>query len=163
MALTKAVESITDWTAVAQNAVGESAVLDCSGHYETMLAIQAFLDSTTAHDGTRFIVQVSSATSGDEDWHTLVQFLLLVGTANSENITDNPLSSGSTTISVASTTGYDADTAIYIGIEDGTLADSEICLLVWSLTLQIHLLQSKMGQLMNTLKIQLCIIKQLVK
>lgn len=130
MALTKTVEAITDWTAVAQNTVGESGTLDCSGHYATKLCLQAFLDSTTAHTGTEFIVQVSSNTSGDEDWHDYARFVALVGTANSENITNNPLSAGSTTITVADTGGnYETPPlAHWIAIEDGTLANSELVL-----------------------------------
>lgn len=132
MALTKAAEAITDWTAVAQNATGESGTLDISGHYETTLHIQAFLDTETAHIGTRFKVQVSSAAAGDEDWQDWTEFIELVGTANQEPITDNPLAAGSTTIHVASTTGYATGSADNLagwrGIKNGTLANSE---LVW--------------------------------
>jgi hypothetical protein len=130
MATTKAVESITDWTAVAQNAVGESGTLDTSGHYATELYIQAFLDTTTAHTGTEFIIQVSSNTSGDEDWHDLTKFVELIGTANSENISDNPLSAGSTTITVADTGGnYETPPmGRWLAIEDGTLVNSELIL-----------------------------------
>ena len=131
MAITKAVEAMTDWTAVAQNTASESATLDCSGHYATSIHIQAFLDSTTAHTGTRFLVQTSSNTSGDEDWEDYHEFVGLIGTANSENITNNPLSAGSTTITVADTGGeYESQdpTVKWIAIEDGTLANSELVL-----------------------------------
>lgn len=130
MAITKAVEAVTDWTAVAQNAVGESGTLDCSGHYETALLIQAFLDSTTAHTGTKFQIQVSSNTSGDEDWHDYREFVALVGTANSEAITNNPLAAAATTITMADTGGnYEtAPMGRWLAIEDGTLVNSELVL-----------------------------------
>lgn len=132
-ALTKAVESVTDWTAVAQNAVGESSALDTSDHYATEISIQAFLDSTTAHTGTEFIIQVSSNTSGNEDWHDYTKFVALIDTANSEPIDDSPLTAGSTTIDVTDTGGNYEDGpfgSTWIAIEEGTLADSEICLLI---------------------------------
>lgn len=130
MAITKAVESINDWTAVAQNTVGESATLDCSGHYATNLCIQAFLDTATAHTGTEFIVQVSSNTTGDEDWHDYNKIVALVGTANTEPITNDPLAPGSTTITMADTGGlYETyPMGRWLAIEDDTLTYSELVL-----------------------------------
>lgn len=126
--ITKAVSSITDWTAVAQNAVGESGAIDVSSKLEAQVHIQAFLDSTTAHTGTEFIIQVSSNSSGDEDWQDFTRFTGLVGTANSEAITNNPLAAASTTITVASTAGLygTAPMCHWIAIEDGTLVNSEL-------------------------------------
>lgn len=124
MAITKAVESINDWTAVAQNAVGESATLNCAGHYATELNIQAFLDTTTAHTGTEFIVQVSSNTTGDEDWHDYNRFVALIGTAVTDLIEDNPLNAASTAIALTGH-AYTVE-AIWLAIEDGTLINSEL-------------------------------------
>lgn len=121
----KAVEQVTDWTAVAQNAVAKSGTLDCALHAGSQLAIQAFLDSTTAHTGTEFIVQVSSALSGDEDWQEWTRFVGLIGTANSEAVTNNPLAAGATSITCASTTGYTV--GLLFAIEDATLVNSELC------------------------------------
>lgn len=124
MAPTKGVEAVTDWTAVAQNAIAKSGILDCSGHYATSLHIQAALDTITAHTGTRILVQVSSNTSGDEDWQDLIEFIALVGTAATDLIEDNPLSASSTTITLTS----HALTALgkWLFIEDGALANSEL-------------------------------------
>lgn len=132
MALTKAVEAITDWTAVAQAAVGESATADISACYEAALNIQAFLDTETAHTGTEFIVQTSSNTTGDEDWEDYARFVDLIGTANKEDITNNPAAAGTTVFTVASTTGYTvADVAApWRAIEDATLVNSELLLQV---------------------------------
>ena len=127
---TNGVEAITDWTAVAQNTVVESGTIDCSGHDATALNIQAFLDSTTAHTGTRFQIQVSYNTSGDEDWSDYREFVALIGTANTENISDNPLAAASTTITVADTGGnYETPPmGRWLAIEDSTLVNSELIL-----------------------------------
>jgi len=132
MALTKSVASVTDWTAVAQAAVGESAEVDISGCYESALSIQAFLDTGTAHVGTEFIVQVSSTTSGDEDWQDYTRFVELVGTANQEPLTNDPAAAGTTVLTCADTTGYTvADVAApWRAIKDSTLANSELILQV---------------------------------
>jgi hypothetical protein len=129
-ALTVTSSVIDDWAAVAAQATDESTVIDISGNYATAVHIQAFLDSTTAHEGTEFVVQVSGNSSGDEDWSDLTKFRVLVDTANSENISDNPLSASSTTITVADTGGeYETEPmGKWIAIEDSTLANSE---LVW--------------------------------
>jgi len=124
MAITKSVSSVQDWTAVAQNTTGESAVFDASASYEAVLHIQAFLDTATVHTGTEFIIQTSSAASGDEDWEDFTKFVELVGTSNIEAITNNPLAVASTTITCVSTTGYVA--GAWRAIEDGTLVNSEL-------------------------------------
>lgn len=120
----KAVEAITDWTAVAQNAVGESGTLDCSAHDGTALLIQAFLDTTTAHTGTKIIVQVSSNTTGNEDWHNYRVFIALIGTAATDLIEDNPLTAGSTSLTLTSHSL--TNEGIWIAIEDSTLVNSEL-------------------------------------
>lgn len=122
--ITKDVASIQDWTAVAQNSIGESATYDFSGKRSGILYIHAGLDTTTAHTGTRFIVQTSSATSGDEDWTNLTEFVGLIGTAATDLIENNPLAAGSTSITL---TGH-ALTVLgkWLLIEDGTLANSEL-------------------------------------
>jgi hypothetical protein len=117
-------EALTDWTAVAQNAIGESGTLDCSDNVKTLLHIQSFLDTETAHTGTRFLIQVSSALSGDEDWQDYTEFVGLIGTANKEDMTGNPTAAGATTITVASTTGYTA--GAWRAIKDATLVNSEL-------------------------------------
>ena len=127
-ALTKSSTSVTDWTLVAQNVIGESGTVNISDSYETEIHIQAFLDTTTAHTGTEFIVQISGNTSGDEDWQDFTRFVALIGTANSEAIVDNPLSATSTTINLADTGGqYEtAPFGTWLAIEDGTLVNSEL-------------------------------------
>jgi len=117
---------ITDWTAVAQNAVAKSSVIDIKNG--ASITLQAFLDTETAHTGTEFIVQTTKEDSGDEDWEDLVSFAALVGTANAEPITNNPLAAGSTTITCDLTTGYTTGNAAlpWRAIEDATLVNSEL-------------------------------------
>ena len=129
-ALTIDPEAITDWTAVAQNTVGESGTITCSGNYIYQVCVQAFNDSNTAHTGTEFILQVSSKDSGDEDWHTFLKWHGLVGTADMEPIDDDALVATSTTITLSNTGGnYEtAPMARWLAIEDGTLVNSELVL-----------------------------------
>jgi hypothetical protein len=117
-------KSIQDWTAVAQNTIAESAVEDVSPNYGSMLYIQAFLDTITAHTGTKFVVQASNADSGDEDWYDFTEFVELIGTAATDLIENNPLAASSTAIAL---TGH-ALTVLgkWLGIEDGTLINSEL-------------------------------------
>lgn len=129
-ALTIDPEAMTDWTAVAQNTVAESATITCSAHYITLLHIQAFVDSNTPHTGTEFIIHLSSKDSGDEDWHYFTKWTGLVGTADMEPIDDDPLSASSTTITLSNTGGnYEtAPMARWLAIEDSTLVNSELVL-----------------------------------
>jgi hypothetical protein len=127
MAITKSSIGVTDWTAVAQNVIGESAEIDLSDVYEALIHIHAFLDTETPHTGTKFIVQISGSATGDEDWEDFAEFVELIGTANTEPITNNPLTAGSTTITCASTTGYVVE-GEWRAIKDGTLANSELIL-----------------------------------
>ena len=148
MAITKAVEAVQDWTAVAQNTVAESATLDCSGHYGTILNLQAFLDTVTAHTGTRFIIQVSSNTSGDEDWQDYTEFVGLVGTAAKDDVENDPLAAAATSITL---TGH-AYTALakWIAIEDATLVNSELVFEVAQSVNAITLLDGPTNEHANT-------------
>lgn len=124
MALTIASEAITDWTAVAQNALVESGIITISGNYSTVLHIQMGLDTTTAHTGTRFIIQISQQASGDEDWFDLVEFVALVGTAAMDLIENDPLAVAETSLTL--TSHVLTEEGIWILIEDATLANSEL-------------------------------------
>ena len=124
MALTIASEAIDDWTAVAQNIIAKSSPIVLSAHYNTMLFLQAALDTTTAHTGTRFIIQTSQQASGDEDWHNFREFVALIGTAATDLIENNPLAAASTSLTL---TGHTlTEEGIWILIEDGTLVNSEL-------------------------------------
>jgi hypothetical protein len=126
MALTKSVASVDACQEITQNTVLEGTTVDISGCYESALHIDFALSNATAHTGTKIRVQVSSNTSGDEDWTDLYEFVSITGTTNLEVITNNPLAVGGTSITVTSTTGYTAGSWIFL--EDvSTFANSEWC------------------------------------
>lgn len=132
-ALTKSVATVDEWAAVAQNTVREGATTDISANYSSALHIDLAVTSATAHDGTKIEIQVSSNTTGDEDWTTLTSLISGIGTANSEAL-GGAESAGATLLEVASTTGYVADETRWIFILDNTVADSEMALLVSAVT-----------------------------
>lgn len=120
----KGTNSIQDWTAVAQNTIVKSAEYDLTNIRSSILNVQAGLDTTTAHTGTRFIVQGSSSVEGNADWHTITDFVALIGTAATDAIEDAPLAAGSTAIKL---TGHALTVlAKWLFIKDGTLTNSEI-------------------------------------
>jgi len=125
MALVKSIEAVDAWQEIAQDTVLEGTIVDVSPNYDTMVHIDLAITTTTAHTGTEILVQISSAASSDEFWTTLPPFVSLIGTANSESITNNPLTAGSTVITVADTTGY-ATNGTLLFLEDATIANSEL-------------------------------------
>ncbi len=129
---TQPFSQVDEWAEVAQNAVREGATTDISGNYKTTLAIDYSLSDATAHTGSKIEVQTSNATSGDEDWTTYRAFITLTGTQNLEAMGTE--AGGQTVLEVTSTTGYVADETRWIFIEDNTVADSEMCLLVSAVT-----------------------------
>lgn len=110
MALSKAMTVVQDWTAVAQNAIVESSERDVSGDHNMAVLIQAALDTITAHTGTEFIILINPHTSDDEDWFIWPGgFVELVGTALTENLTNNPLAAGQSTLTMADTAGFETN------------------------------------------------------
>jgi len=120
----KSPASVQDWTAVAQNTIAKSAEVNLSNLYRSILHIQAALDTTTAHTGTRFIVQISSSVSGDENWQDWADLVALIGTAATDLIEDNPLAAGSTAIALTAHALTVEGKLLFI--EDATLANSEV-------------------------------------
>jgi hypothetical protein len=125
MALTKTVDTIDAWQAVAQNTVVEGATKDLSGCYQVTLHIDAALTTTTATtNGLKVIVQISSATTGDNNWTELTSFALLASLTATKASVANTLTAGeASVISVNALTGFTIE-GIYVYIDDG--ASSEI-------------------------------------
>lgn len=133
MALAKDMTVAQDWNAVAQNTIEESGEADVSGDHVMALIIQAALDTTTAHTGTEFIIQVNPNGSDDEDWAIWPGgFVDLIGTALTENLTNNPLAAGQSILTMADTAGFETygsgidEIPGWRFIEDGTLVNSEL-------------------------------------
>jgi len=100
-----------------------------SNSYQSALHIDIALTSAGVHNGTRIIVQTASDAGGDEFWTNYLDFVGPVGTANLEAVTNNPLAQGAKTITVASTTGYEAEGVLEIFLKDNTPANSELLML----------------------------------
>ena len=129
-ATTKARTAVDVWAEVAQNAVREGTTTDISDSYSTIVYIQWALTSATAHTGTKIDVQISSNTSGNDDWVTFWSSIVGIGTADPESL-GGAESGGATLIEVASTVGlYDDDETRWIFIEDNVVATSELVYLV---------------------------------
>ena len=126
MAVTKGSEAVDAWAEIAQNAIREGATKDLDPNYVSTIHIDIALTSETAHTGTQIIIQISTSDADDEFWQDFDEVIGPTGTANKEDITNNPLAAAATTITVASTTGY--TTTGWRFLEDATLANSE---LVW--------------------------------
>ncbi|KKL14338.1 hypothetical protein LCGC14_2516670 [marine sediment metagenome] len=129
---TTAFSQVDEWEEVAQNAVRLGTITDISGNYKTVIAIDYSLSDATAHTGSKIEVQVSNATSGNEDWTTYRAFITLTGTQNLEAMGTE--AAGQTVLEVTSTTGYVADETRWIFIEDNAVANSEMCLLISAVT-----------------------------
>ena len=121
----KTSHNTNDWTSVPQNSIVHSSEYSLMDARIAAMHIQAALDTTTAHTGTRFVVQTSASESGDEDWQDLVEFVALIGTAATDAIEDDPLAAGSTDIAL---TGHAAFNVLgrWRYIKDATLANSEL-------------------------------------
>jgi len=125
MALTKAGAEVQNFTAVASLAVDSSTVVDCADNYETSLHIQAAVDAsgTATHDGTKFIVQVSASTTGDEDWANYAEFTALEGTLIDEALTAEATAPTKTLPSTAHDLLVEG---VWNLLRDATLANSEM-------------------------------------
>lgn len=128
---TKTVASVDDWAEVAQNAVREGATTSINTGYAAILHIDVALSTATAHTGTKIEVQISSETSGDESWSTLVSFIGPTGTAVSLTPSGTE-AGGQTVIETGATSGdYEADETRWVFFEDVVaVTASELMLLV---------------------------------
>jgi hypothetical protein len=71
----------------------------------------------------KFLVQVSGAASGTEDWATIVEFDATISTADTEAMTATE-AVGEKALAVAATAGFVANDILYIQ-DAGTVADGE--------------------------------------
>jgi len=101
------------WALNATNTIRTGSIIDLSSNYSSIIHVSVALGTadTTAHNGSRIIIQASSAASGNDNWTNIQDFVTLAGTLQLETITNNPLNVGGTTITMASTTGFEAGAA----------------------------------------------------
>jgi len=126
-ALTKAVEVVDEWAEVTQPSVREGATIDISPNYQTTLYVAACLSEAVAETaGATIYVEVSSNTTGDEDWRVLTSFGGPTGTAESEPLSADE-AAAQTVLSVLNPTTNNLDNpSRFIFFEDNTAANSEI-------------------------------------
>ena len=132
MALTITPTAVDAWALTAQNAVREGTVMNLSDSFASMVFIDIALGDTTAHTGTRVLLQVSSAAADDEFWTDLVEFVAVVGTANTEVVLNNPLAAAATAVEVADLTGFTVATGgvLLAFMLDNSVANSELVQIV---------------------------------
>jgi len=125
--LTKSVAAVDEWAEVAQNTIREGATVDVSGCYAATLHIYCCLSSATAHTGTEIIVQLSSNTSGDEDWTPLTKFIGPIGTAHKIDLGgDEAAAQTVLTVTDPVTNNLDHNGKFIFIEHTGTVANSEI-------------------------------------
>ena len=89
----------------------------------TLALFHASIEAAANTNAGKFLVQISGAVSGNEDWVTIHEFDATVSTADTEAMTaTEPI--GETALAVAATAGFAANDILYIQ-DTGTLADSE--------------------------------------
>jgi len=132
MALTKTNIEVDAWAAVALAAAREGAEVDLSPYYDAGLDITCCLGAAgTAHLGIEVLVQISSASLGDEYWRDLVRYIACIGTAFKCDFADDE-AAGQTVLSVANpaTGNFDHLFKWIFILNGGTVANSEIAYLI---------------------------------
>ena len=110
--------------AVTHPATVVGSALDVSTKLAMTLALfHASVEATANTNPGKFLVQISGAASGNEDWATIAEFDATSSTADTEAMIDaEPV--GETVLAVASTTGFAAGDILYIQ-DTGVVADGE--------------------------------------
>lgn len=117
MALTNSGAIVDDWTDVTAGVIVHSTVIDISSDYEASLYLQAGMaEASTTHDGTRFIIQTSALSSGDEDWADYTSFVKLAGTSTTASLTTGASANDTNLIDTKDTI---APTGIWCLLENG--------------------------------------------
>jgi hypothetical protein len=89
----------------------------------TLLLFHASVEAVANTNPGKFLVQISGAASGNEDWVTIHEFNATVSTADTEAMTaTEPI--GEKALAVAATAGFVANDILYIQ-DAGAIADSE--------------------------------------
>jgi hypothetical protein len=89
----------------------------------TIVMFHASVEATGNTNPGSFYVQVSGASSNDEDWVTVAKYTAQATTADTEALSGSE-AAGQTALEVASTTGFAAGDILYIQ-DTGVVADGE--------------------------------------
>ena len=116
---------ITHPATVAGSVIDVSTILGA-----TVLMYHGFIEATANTNPGSFIVQISGASSGDEDWADIGEFPAVTGTPDDEALTASE-PAAEKVLAVASTAGFAAGDKVYIQ-DAGTVADGE-----WGMVEQI--------------------------
>ena len=110
--------------AVTHPATVVGSALDVSTKLAMTLALfHASVEAAANTNPGKFLVQVSGAASGNEDWATIAEFDATISTADTEAMTaTEPI--GETALAVAATAGFAANDILYIQ-DAGVVADGE--------------------------------------
>lgn len=128
MAIGKSAGQLQEWVQNAISAVAiSSSNLDLRAVYGATIILEAAPDTTTAHNGTEFVVETSShddPSPAAEYWAPHSRVVLGAGTAVGTTL-DEGEPAGETQIAVAATTGMQLN-GLYRFVKDATIADSEV-------------------------------------
>jgi hypothetical protein len=110
--------------AVTHPATVKGSVLDVSTKMAiTLIMYHASVEATANTNPGKFLVQISGAASGDEDWETVGEFDVTVSTADTEAMIAAE-GAGETVLAVAATAGFVANDKLYIQ-DTSVVADGE--------------------------------------
>lgn len=116
--------SVLSHQAVTHPGTVKSAAIDVSTKISAMIhCFHASVEATINTNPGKFLIQVSAAASGDEDWITAYEVTATESTADDEPMTATE-PAGETILAVADTTGFVAGDILYIQ-DTGTLINSE--------------------------------------
>ncbi len=122
---TKSGAQIDEWAVVSAASIREGANTSIVDDVQIAIEITSAKVEAVAHDGEDlYTVEVSSNTSGDEDWTELVSFKGTLGTADTTTL-DAEATAPTSTIPLTATTNFETLNDRYF-IKNGTIANSEI-------------------------------------
>lgn len=122
---TKTGTSIDEWAIITAATMREGTATAIPDDIRIAIEIYICKVEAVAHDGeATVIVEVSSNTTGDEDWTVLAEFKITAETASTTTL-DAEAASGQTTIPLTATANFITKADRYF-IKNGTIANSEI-------------------------------------
>lgn len=111
-------QAVTHPATVVGSAQDVSEVLSA-----TLLLFHASVEASANTNPGKFLVQVSGASEGNEDWITVYEFQATISTADTEAMTATE-PAGETALAVAATAGFIANDILYIQ-DAGVVIDGE--------------------------------------